>query len=697
MSFFNELKRRNVIKVAIAYTVLGWLAAQVAEFATENFGAPEWALKTFVVFLMLGLPFALIFAWAFEVTPDGIKREKDVDRSQSITTQTGRKLDFTIIGVLLLVAGYFVWESRFQVDDATSPATEVPATAGIQSASTNNEVTNTLENSIAVLPFANRSMQQEDLFFTDGIHDDLLTQLAKISDLRVISRTSVMEYRDTTKKIKEIAAELGVGKILEGGIQRAGKRIRINAQLIDVATDEHLWAETFDREMTVENIFDIQSEITRHIVTAVRGELTVAENDTLAQRPTDKLDAYEAYLKAKMFLNDPLYSPEKYINAEVWLKRAVASDPGFALAWSQLVVTHGQAIWQAYDETPERFQAVLDALNNAEKYGPGLPETLAARAEYLYRIKSDFHAAEPLFAQASAARPGDADLLSRLAVTERRTGHFEQAIIHFQMAIDLDPSNLDARNVLLDTLVIMGAFERAEPLADLWIKKYPATQTFKVSKAYILLLAKGEVATAQALLADLEPNLGARYTGTSMYGFIFERNYQGLIDHLTRPPLASFLDNESYQSWIFGILGSAYGFMGDAANAEKYTMAAIEAGNNYRSTSVTNENFNLVWLAKAYANAGQFDQALAVANRARELKPESADSLEGTMNSIVRAMILGMAGQREESLLEVDRLLNTPASITRWELYLSPDWDFFRDDERFNELIRPLNLKEPEQ
>jgi tetratricopeptide (TPR) repeat protein len=137
--------------------------------------------------------------------------------------------------------------------------------------------------------------------------------------------------------------------------------------------------------------------------------------------------------------------------------------------------------------------------------------------------------------------------------------------------------------------------------------------------------------------------------------------------------------------------------MGDAANAEKYTMAAIEAGNNYRSTSDTNENFNLVWLARAYANARQFDQALAVTDRARELKPESADSLEGTMNSIVRAMILGMAGQREESLLEVERLLNTPASITRWELYLSPNWDFFRDDERFNELIRPLNLKDPEQ
>ncbi len=696
MSFFNELKRRNVFRVAIAYLVVAWLVLQVADVVINNIGAPDWVFQVIMLVLALGFPLVLVFAWAFEMTAEGLKKEKNVDRSQSITNKTGRKLDFTIIGVMAIALGYFVWESRFQDIEATSTNNVIPANAVIHSVSTNDEI-EINKNSIAVLPFANRSNLEEDLFFTDGIHDDLLTQLAKISDLRVISRTSVMEYRDTTKKIKEIAAELGVGKILEGGIQRAGKRIRVNAQLIDVATDEHLWAETFDREMTVENIFDIQSEITRHIVTAVRGELSVAENEALAQRPTDKLDAYEAYLKAKMFLNDPLYSPEKYINAEVWLKRAVASDPGFALAWSLLVVTNGQAIWQAYDETPERFQAALDALNNAEKYGPDLPETLGARAEYLYRIKSDFHAAEALFAQASAAKPGDSDLLSSLAITERRTGHFEQAITHFQMAIDLDPANIDARNVLLDTLVLMGAFERAEPLADLWIKKYPATQTFKVNKAQILMFAKGEVAAAQALLADLEPNLGAGYTYISIYGFMFERNYQGLIDHLTRPPLSSWLDNEAYQSWLFELLGSAYRYMGDAANAEKYTTAAIEAGNNYLSTSGANEHFNLVWLAKAYANARQFDQALAVANQAVELIPESADILQGTAGSINRAMILGMAGQREESLLEIERLLNTTAGLTRWELYLSPDWDFFRDDERFNELARPPNLKVPEQ
>ena len=256
MSFFEELKRRNVIRVGIAYVVVAWLVAQVAEFAIETFGAPDWVLKIFVVFLMLGFPIVALFAWAFEMTPEGIKLEKNVDRSQSIVRQTGRKLDYTIIAVLAIALAYFVWESRFE-----KGAEPLAQQSQMQVGQTGDQKRDTApgvdkptlassNNSIAVLPFANRSNVQEDLFFTDGIHDDLLTQLANIKGLKVISRTSVMSYRDTTKRIPEIAAELGVAKILEGGIQRAGNRIRINAQLIDVATDEHLWAETFDREMT---------------------------------------------------------------------------------------------------------------------------------------------------------------------------------------------------------------------------------------------------------------------------------------------------------------------------------------------------------------------------------------------------------------------------------------------------------------
>lgn len=262
--------------------------------------------------------------------------------------------------------------------------------------------------SIAVLPFANRSKLEDDVFFTDGIHDDLLTQLAKISGLKVTSRTSVMEYRDTTKKIPEIAAELGVSTILEGGIQRASNRIRINAQLIDVVTDEHLWVETFDREMTVENIFDIQSEITRQIVHAVRGELSDAESEVLAQIPTHNLKAYEALLQARIILNEPDYIQEKFIEAEIWANKAVELDPEFTLAWTMLVAIHGQAIWLGYDDSPTRHQLAREALSSATQFGPFQPETLAARADYLYRIDNNFHDAEVAFRAASKAKPIEA-------------------------------------------------------------------------------------------------------------------------------------------------------------------------------------------------------------------------------------------------------------------------------------------------
>ena len=313
MSFFVELKRRNVFKVGIAYVVGTWVLIQIADILLDNFGAPPWVMKSLVVVLAIGFFIALFFAWAFEMTPEGVKRESEVDRSQSVTQQTGQKLNYTIIGLLVLALGYFVWESRFaseQGSESFSEETIVQTTGpGDEKRDpTPGDGTHTItnvDNSIAVLPFANRSRDEDDVFFSDGIHDDLLTQLAKINDLKVISRTSVMKYRDTEKTIPEIAAELGVTTILEGGIQRAGKRIRINAQLIDVVTDEHLWAETFDREMTMENVFDIQTEITRQIVTAVKGEFSETEQLSMGTLPTSNLAAYEAFLHARAATNRP--------------------------------------------------------------------------------------------------------------------------------------------------------------------------------------------------------------------------------------------------------------------------------------------------------------------------------------------------------------------------------------------------------
>jgi len=701
MSIFNELKRRNVFRVGIAYLIVAWLVMQVADVVINNIEAPVWVFQVIMLLLGIGLPVVLIFAWAFEMTPEGIKKEKDVDRSQSITSTTGRKLDYTIIGILVLVAGYFVWESRFsgKGSEPFSQETMVRTTQRDNekrdptpgNAAKANQISN---NSIAVLPFANRSNVEDDMFFTDGIHDDLLTQLAKISDLRVISRTSVMEYRDTTKKIPEIAAELGVSTILEGGIQRAGNRIRINAQLIDVSTDEHLWAETFDREMTMENIFDIQSEITRQIVTAVRGELSDAESAVLSQLPTNNLKAYESYLHARAELNKADYTQEKFIAAESWLKKAVELDPQFALAWATLVGTNAQAVWSGRDETEDRHRLIRESLENATRLGPNLPETLAAKAEYLYRIENDYHEAEKAFRAASKAKPGDTDLLTRLALTLRRTGKFEESISIFQLASELDPATIWPRTLMVETLFNMREFERTELLVDRWMEKYPAAMDIHGLKVGVVIYHHGDLVAARKLLDQLEPWTGNDYYNHSTKLPFLEREFQLAIDVWDQPGMAYFTNDPTWATDKFLALSRGYGYARNPEMATKYLQMAEEAVKTASATNDANKAYYLQQLALVLSSSDQFATALEMSEKARQLMPESRDSLAGPDYSNTHAMIMAMAGQRDEALAEIKRLLNTPSGLVRWDLYLNPDWDFFRDDERFNELVRPLNLQE---
>ena len=245
-TFFEELKRRNVLRVAAAYGVVAWIIIEAGSVLLPTFGASESTFQTYVLVVLVGFLAALILSWIFEVTPEGVKLEKNVDRSESVTYQTGRKLNFAIIGLLIIALGISITLNI----------------TGVRISPTGDRL------SIAVLPFESRSADADNENFADGIHDDLLTRLANISALKVISRTSVMEYRDSTKNIRQIAKELGVGTVLEGAVQRDGDNVRINAQLIDAATDKHLWAKTYDRQLSVQNIFAIQSDISEEIAIA---------------------------------------------------------------------------------------------------------------------------------------------------------------------------------------------------------------------------------------------------------------------------------------------------------------------------------------------------------------------------------------------------------------------------------------------
>ena len=687
MSLFTELKRRNVFKVGIAYVVASWLLLQLTEVLSELLDLPDVAGRFVVLLLIIGIVPALIFAWAFEMTPEGLKREKDVDRSESIARSTGRKLDFFIIGMLVLVAGYFIWEARFKPSAPTTAATA----GGELATEAPGQQPWVAVNSIAVLPFANRSRLEDDEFFTDGIHDDLLTQLAKISGLKVISRTSVMQYKGTEKTIPQIAGELGVGKVLEGGVQRAGQRIRINAQLIDVATDQHLWAETFDREMTLENLFDIQSEITQQIVRAVRGELSAEEAAALADQPTDNLEAYEAYLRARAATNLADYGRDKYEEAEPWAQRAVELDPGFAKAWALLSEIHAQAIWIGYDMSPERQQETRRALARAVALDPQDPTVMASQADIFYRLDNDYPLAYELYQKAQAAAPGDARIVLFKAITERRLGLWNEAIDSFGIAHEMDPANVFIATQMVDTLGWMNEWGQVGRLLDEWLPRYYGSRDLLATRV-TQLMHSGELAEARLLYDRIPPNSNTLYTTVGNDLHRWQRDFPALIAFWDSPdinrPRFSGIDNRLL--WQ----GIAHKFMGDAQTATTLFRQHVERLEAAATTTTNAEAVRLNSLAQAYAHLGDFDTALERARQATETQPREKDHLFGANTWNIQTWVMAMAGQRDEAIARLAATVDQPEGHSSWELALDPLWEFLRGHPGFDALVAGKQIRE---
>ena len=428
MSLFNELKRRSVFRVGIAYVIIAWLVAQILQLVFESFGTPEWVMKTVLVLMAAGMPFVLFFAWAFELTPEGLKREHEVDRSQSITNKTSRKLDFFIISVLAVAMVYLGVDKLFLTQELS---TALPVAE-----STSTEIADT-RKSIAVIPFANRSDKKEDVFFVDGIHDDVLTQLARIRSLKVISRTSMMQYRDTTKNMPQIGEELGVRNILEGGVQRAGDRVRINVQLIDAQADEHLWAETYERELTAENIFSIQSEIATAIAKALAATLSPDEQQRLSSVPTQNLEALESYFHGKRLSISRLSN--ELIEAVDYFERAVDLDPEFALAYVGLAdawvlrdINDGQV------PSAEAQANAKAAIDNALRLDPGLGEAYASLG-LLRWAQNNYEDALESLVRATNLNPNYAPAIQWQSGVLGVLGRATEALPLAEKALELDP------------------------------------------------------------------------------------------------------------------------------------------------------------------------------------------------------------------------------------------------------------------
>ncbi|MCH7537641.1 MAG: hypothetical protein IID57_07295 [Proteobacteria bacterium] len=349
MSLFAEMQRRNVVRVGLAYAVIGWFLAQIAEFAFENFGAPEWVLKTVVVVLLLGLPLALFFAWAYEITPEGVKREEDVDRSQSITRVTGRKLDFVIIGTLVLAVGYFLWERQASVEPVTVPeeATLVEAEDVVASGPD--------ERSIAVLPFINMSSDQEQEWFSDGLTEEILNALARTPDLLVAARTSSFKFKGSGEDAPTIARALGVAHVLEGSVRRDRDRLRVTAQLIRASDGFHIWSENYDR--SPDDVIALQEEVAIEIAIALKTAMDPEALARMVSSGTRSVPAFNAYLQGLAFGVSSLSTGDIYtfLSARDAFEKAVEMDPQFALAYWELA-----KFWEVQLQTTDIVAGIVE-------------------------------------------------------------------------------------------------------------------------------------------------------------------------------------------------------------------------------------------------------------------------------------------------------------------------------------------------
>jgi len=516
MSFIAELKRRNVFKVGAAYLVGSWLSIQVVDILLENIGTPAWVLQTLFVVLGVGFFITLFFAWAFELTPEGVKREKDVDRSQSITPQTGKKLNNTILVFMALGIGYLLFDKfsgpaetgsepfSQQSSKSTTGAEEKMALTPVEAEPAEPVIT---KQSIAVLPFDNRSNREEDQFFTDGIHDDLLTTIARIGSMKVISRTSVMEYKNTTKKLPEIARELGVANILEGGIQRSGDHVRINVQLIDAKTDEHLWAQIFDRELTANNLFAIQSEISKAIAEALQATLSPEEVKRIDTKPTDNLLALDAYLRGRQLMATRDTDNLKLAIGE--FNEAVRLDPMFALAW--IGVADSNALYSGYGSqlsVEESIPIREDAIKRALVIDENLGEAYASLG-FLHRFNNEYEMAEIAYRKAIQLSPNYATAYQWYAnLVSNYPLRIEERMELVQKAAELDPRSSIIGVNLGDAYQERGLYSIAErqylKVSDLDPENtvpYRALSNF-----YLYSTGRYELALSNALKAqELDP------------------------------------------------------------------------------------------------------------------------------------------------------------------------------------------------
>jgi TolB-like protein/Flp pilus assembly protein TadD len=668
-NFFVELRRRNIYRVAVAYAIVAWLVIQVATQTFPFLEIPNWCVRLVIILLALGFPIALILAWAYELTPEGIKRADEIPPDEAIKRHSGRKLNGLIIGVLVCAVLFLLYQRFNPYAPAGAP-----------------------EKSIAVLPFENFSDDKENAFFADGIQDDILTSLAKIHDLKVISRTSVMPYRGATKgNLPQIAQALGVVNVLEGSVRKGGNRVVVSVQLIDARNDRHLWAKRYDRPLA--DSLGLQGELAAEIASELRATLSPEEKGLVETKPTENPDAYVLYLKARTYETDPDRLFENFKIAEQLYGEAIQRDPSFSLAHARLSTTVAR-IYRWFDPTDERKALIKRSAEKSLQLSRDLGEGHLALGLYYYWTEGNYEKALEEFRTAAAALPNDSDIGYFRAAIRRRQGKIDETLELLKKTQAVDPGNVHVVLEIAFTYVFLHDWPQAARTYDRVVALAPDSANYKINRAYIDFYSSGSTATLKSTLAGIAPDddPAGLVTRARWDLAVLERDYAAADQAMMSCPLEVFQSNglPTPKSFFRGCVALA---RGDLPAAETLFNAALpefeKAVQEAPTNALRHANLGLI-----YSFLGRKDEAVREGRRAVELLPESKDAFDGPWMTGFLAMIYARVGDANSALPLLEHLLaspgpvdNTNVCITYNDLRKRWQWDAIRNDPRFQQLL----------
>jgi len=658
--FFEELQRRKVYRVAAAYIVAAGFLIQMASATFPAWELPNWSLRLVIALLLIGFPIALILAWAYDITAQGIQ----------ITPTKGTHRRRNLI--LLIVTGV--------IASASAGFLILP-----------RAVREKVDKSVAVLPFQNLSSDPENAYFADGIQAEVLTRLAKIADLKVISRASTQQYESQPGNLAEIAKQLGVANILEGTVQKAADQVRVNVHLVNAQTGSQLWAETYDRKLS--DIFAVESEIAKGIAESLQATLTGREEQALAARPTSNPEAYDAYLRGLAYEARGNYSSDALYKAIDFYDLAVRLDPNFALAWARLSGAHALLYFNRGDTTPARRDAAKEALENAQRLQPDSPETLLFLGYYQYWVLRDYGMAKATFGRVSKMLPGNSEVLYALGAIARREGHWDESVAYWERGLALDPRNTALLTEVAWTYAALRQFSAALKLYDRALVILPNELYLVASKASIYQAEGNLQEAAKSLVqvnAQTDSDVAVRVKLTQLR---LERNHteatQLVQARHARFHVASGIEKGFKQmglAWVQRVAG-------DTAQAKASAEHARNTLEPIRKEQPDNA-FVSAALAVAYAMLDEKESALTEAQRAITLVPSSKDRLSGPGFEENLALVEMIIGENSRAIATLTRLLQTPyggwlyspTPITPALLKLDPIWDPLRADPAFQKL-----------